>query len=416
MNKGELINYWVEKYKDIGADRILLGANDIPSDLRSLVATQISLKSNFMVKLPSWYSNPSIYIPTKLALEQSTGEVCARYKQRFISDTDILCDFTGGFGVDFWAMATKAHKSYYIEQDKDLYEAARDNLTSLLGNDKMIEFIHGNSTSYLDYCADHDVSFIFMDPARRDTGDKNRRVFAIDDCYPNAVEIIRDINKIYSLKRKIPPKILVKLSPMLDVAHTLKTLPQAKELNILCHKNEVKEILVYIDLEHTYQDFKHIPVIASNILKDDTDLIDIFTSTLNEEGGCKADYVEEIGQYVYEPNAGIMKSGMFKSLGLAFNILQVSNDSHLYSSDRFIPDFPGRKFEVEEILPFKSSLLKDLKSKKIKAQITCRNFPLSPDELRKKTGIKDDSSRTIIGTKMSDGTLFLLNCISLYTR
>ena len=106
--------------------------------------------------------------------------------------------------------------------------------------------------------------------------------------------------------------------------------------------------------------------------------------------------------YIYEPNAAIIKAGAFKLVAQRFQFVKMATNTHLYLSHQLIKDFPGRVWKVVSINP--------RETKNIAANIMTRNYPLSPDELRKKLKIKDSNTSTIIGARLADKpTLFLCN-------
>ena len=117
-----------------------------------------------------------------------------------------------------------------------------------------------------------------------------------------------------------------------------------------------------------------------------------------------------VKHYLYEPDVTLMKAQAFGSLCHRFNVRQLEIGTHLMTSDEFIPDFPGRIFEVEEQMPFSSKVLKGLKKAISQANMATRNFVLTADELRKKTGIKDGGEVYLFGAKVKDVGQMLLKC------
>ena len=79
-------------------------------------------------------------------------------------------------------------------------------------------------------------------------------------------------------------------------------------------------------------------------------------------------------------------------------------NTHIYTSEKLVENFSGRVFEILAICKFdKKEILKHLPKKQEdttinssanlqenpQANIVVRNFPLSVEEFRKKTGIRD---------------------------
>ena len=90
------------------------------------------------------------------------------------------------------------------------------------------------------------------------------------------------------------------------------------------------------------------------------------------------------------------------------NKLQVN--SHLYTADHLVSDFPGRRFRVDEVLSFTGKLCKGLSKTIPQANITVRNFPLSVEELRKRTKITDGGHVYLFATTLVDGEKVLVKC------
>ena len=97
--------------------------------------------------------------------------------------------------------------------------------------------------------------------------------------------------------------------------------------------------------------------------------------------------------YLYEPNAAILKSGGFNQVAKQFNLEKLHPNSHLYTSTELIV-FPGRIFKILDVLDYSKKSIKPLK----KANITSRNFPDSVEQVRKKLGLKDGGENYIFCT------------------
>ena len=189
-------------------------------------------------KLPSWQLVLA-YIPSSLALEQSSSQLAAEYKQRFVRREDRLLDMTGGLGVDFSALAAAAQSGVYVEQQPQLVAAARYNLPRLLP-DRPVTIYEGRSTELLDELLEHhQPTLIYLDPARREQSDRQRRVYALEDCEPDLLGLLPRIRERYSALGLPLPRLLVKVSPMLDLKHTLRSVPEVQELHVVAVQSEV---------------------------------------------------------------------------------------------------------------------------------------------------------------------------------
>lgn len=381
----------------------------LPQAERLQLQQQLAQQRLVKDKLPSWQLVLA-YIPSSLALEQCSSQQAAEYKQRFVRPEDRLLDMTGGLGVDFSALAAVAHAGVYVEQQPQLVAAARYNLPRLLP-DRPVTIYEGHSTELLDELLErHQPTLIYLDPARREQGDRQRRVYALEDCEPDLLSLLPRIREHYSALGLPLPRLLVKVSPMLDLKHTLRSVPEVQELHVVAVQSEVKELLLSIDLAapspSSYQD---VPLVIS-LLGGGMEQSLRFERAFAEEEALTAHYAAELGRWLYLPHAALMKAGLYKSLAARYGLEPLHVSSHLYTSDEACPDFPGRCYEVDEVLPFSSSLLRRLAKERLAAQIICRNFPLSADELRRRLKASEHDTVALLGTTLSSGEAVLIRC------
>ncbi|MDR0574096.1 MAG: SAM-dependent methyltransferase [Tannerella sp.] len=377
-------------------------------DVKAAVG-QIKARNRIKDKIPSWYHDDRLFFPSILATEQCSSEITALYKRRFVRNDDRLCDLTGGLGVDAYFFSQKVKRVTYVEQNGAYCDAARYNL-NLLGvsnvcvvNCDAVEFVTGN------YGHIADINVFYMDPARRGAG--NRRMFAISDCEP-------DLTKIWTLLQG-RYKVIVKLSPMLDLTQLLKQLPEAREVHIVSVKNDCKELLIIAgglppesgstDLPDKKPDPE---IICINYTADGME--QSFRFHLSDERSAVVSLAGNMGRYLYEPNSSVLKAGAYKSAALRYGVEKLHASSHLYTSDHPIPSFSGRIFEIAEIIPFSSRTCKTLASDIPRANISVRNFPLPADELRKRMRIADGGSAYLFATTLSDNKKVLIKCRKVY--
>ena len=391
------ITRWAKLYANQSPDRILLGSNDIPSEYRAAVATQIELWPRLRNKLPQWPGISSLYIPSRLSLEQSSGAVTSSYKSRFIREGTKVVDLTGGLGIDFIALMSKASQGMYIERNDETAVAARHNIPLLLNEGKDVNILTGDFKEYLPLIKTFHPDYIYVDPARRSGADK--RVYAIADCEPDLIPLAAELLPFCS-------SILAKLSPMIDLWDTLQSLPHVQELHVVAAHGEVKELLVRMSLNEATIPPEKVPIHAINLLSEDTVIPFIFT--MEEERSISIPYTDSIDKYVYEPHTALLKAGAFKTVAYRLGLRKLHPNSHLYTSEAYESAFPGRTFVLEEIIPFSTSVLKQLGKVVPQASISCRNFPLSPIELRQRSKMADGGEKTLMGTTMADGKKVLL--------
>lgn len=349
----------------------------------SFLLAQIKGRQIAQHKIPSWYAYDEIIYPVHLSLEQASSEATARYKASLFKEKYMnFVDLTGGLGVDFAFLSRRFQQVVYVEQNEKLCEIAAHNFDVLGLKNGAIKNV--TAETYLQQMPN--VNMIYLDPSRRDN--VGRKVFRIEDCSPN----IAEINSRLLQKAET---ILIKYSPMLDISLAVKTLENVSTVHIVSVENECKELLFMLQ-----QDAKNRIVAAVNFLKDGT--IEAFTFNPQEEQCNEIQFVSTIENYLYEPNASILKAGAFKTIAKRFDLKKLHQNSHLYTSDKLIADFQGRIFDVRDtFVPNKHNLQSFLHETK-KAHIAVRNFPMSVAEIRKKAGISDGGDVYIFATTLSD--------------
>ncbi len=341
----------------------------------SLALRQIEARQLLQKKVPEWSDNEDLLFPAHLSIEQCSSEATARYKAQLIQGHS-FADLTGGLGVDTYYLSQNFQQADYVERQPELCDLAKHNFSVLNTN---IKVWNETAEDYLNHCEAKDC--LYLDPARRDT--YGRKTVSIADCTPD-VAVLQDI-----LLQKAE-KVMVKLSPMLDISKALDEMKQVKEVHVLAVNNECKELVFIIERGFSGQP----TLFAANLLTDQP----LISFTLAEEHDCSLHVADDIGQYLYEPNAALMKAGCYKLLAKRFGVLKLHKNSHLYTSDTLIPDFPGRIFTVEGWAAYnkkvKNTLLNDLD----KANLAVRNFPLSVDALRKTLKLKEGGETYLFAT------------------
>lgn len=386
------LRQFIKEHAADDTNRLLLSASRFPGINVAFAVEQIVARRQIKDKLPSWYENDRLVFPSKIAAEQCSSEQTALYKGRLIADNMTLCDLTGGLGIDSYFFSRKAKRGIYIERFAAYCEAARHNFAALGALN--IEVMEGDASELLSGLPAVDAFYI--DPARR--GEGNRRVFALQDCEPDLPKLLPEL---FSLS----PLVIAKLSPMADIRLTLELLPHTTEVHVLSVRNECKELLFVMKREAGAGD----PAIyCVNFTTDGRE--ETFRFTTSEEQEAPAGLSEGVGVYLYEPNASLLKAGAFKVVASRLGVRKLQASSHLYTSDTLVAGFPGRTFRVEAVLPFTGKLCKSLSKEIPQANITTRNFPLSVDELRKRTKIADGGSVYLMATTLADGNKVLVKC------
>ncbi len=346
-------------------------------------------------KVPSWAAVEGLRYPHRLALEQCSGETAARYKsdvvRRLMQGTEqptSMADLTGGFGVDFSFVARCFTRATYVERQEALCTLARHNFP-LLGLPQA-EVVCADGTDYLRAMAP--VDLLFLDPARRDAA--GRKTVMIADCEPDVCALQHTLLE----KARI---VVLKLSTMLDISGALHELQHVKEVHVVAAGGEAKDLLFVLERSFCGEPTVHVCENGQT-----------FSFTYSEESNAQPAYAaaEELGQYLYEPGPATMKAGAFKLTASRFSLKKLHRNSHLYTSEAFVPDFPGRAFRIAHVLGFGKRELKTLHALTDCANLTVRNFPASVATLRKKLKLKEGGAFYIFATTLADESHALLVC------
>lgn len=383
---------FIEEHLNDDVHELALKHSNAKVDM-ALALRQIEARQLLRKKVPSWSANPELLFPSHLSIEQCSSEASANYKASLIKG-ESFADLTGGLGIDCYYISQNFQHSDYVEHNPELCALARHNY-EVLGAKTMV--VHNDSAEvFLNQCEPLDC--LFIDPARRDV--HGRKVVSVSDCTPNVV----DLQDLMLRKAK---RVMVKLSPMLDISQALKELHYVKEIHIVAVENECKELLFILEPE-----FDGEPVFTCVNLQTNQSSVQF---TQEEEKVATLQLAKEPIRYLYEPNAALMKGGCFKLLSQRFDVQKLHRNSHLYTSEKLIENFPGRIFEINDwaIYGKKAKALLDGIDK---ASIAVRNFPMTVAELRKKLKIGDGDKVFLFATTMSNERFIILKTTPLTNR
>ena len=360
---------------------------------------QIRGRKMARAKLPRWANIDGIIYPPHISMEQCSSESTALYKAELAarllglpassSSEEIgFVDLTGGFGVDFSYIAARVGlKSMYVERQAHLCEAAKENFerlglkNAIVKNGDGIEVLHSLK----------ELKLIFIDPARRD--DAGNKVVSLKDCTPDVTVLQEEM----LLKADY---VIIKLSPMLDWHRAISELSHVREVHIISVNNECKELLLVLSARNMGNLRIYCVNDAQSFVCEESDM---------ESSSVKiAPFTLEEMQYLYEPNASLMKAGCFGVLSERYDARMLSKNSHLFVSREPIAVFPGRSFRIIAVSSFNKKELKRHLSGITKANIATRNFPLSVAELRKRLKLKDGGETYIFATTLSDESHVLI--------
>ena len=439
---------FIRQHQDDDVRQLAFLGSKYPEVDMPFALDQIRGRKMARVKLPRWASLEGIIYPPHISMEQCSSESTALYKAELAarllglpassSGTEMkaeneieFVDLTGGFGVDFSYIAARLGvKSMYVERQAHLCEAAKENFerlglkNAIVKNGDGIEVLHSFHPKKKDVASADDslgitydqplsllktklgLKLIFIDPARRD--DAGNKVVSLKDCTP-------DVTVLQEEMLSKADYVIIKLSPMLDWHRAISELSHVREVHIISVNNECKELLLVLsarnmgDMEASSADgeVKHAGNLriycvndAQSFVCDELDMesssVKIAPSTLEEM------------QYLYEPNASLMKAGCFCVLSERYGARMLSKNSHLFVSREPIAAFPGRSFRIIAVSSFNKKELKRHLSGITKANIATRNFPLSVAELRKRLKLKDGGETYIFATTLSNESHMLV--------
>ena len=419
---------FIRQHQDDDVRQLAFLGSKYPEVDMPFALDQIRGRKMARVKLPRWASLDGIIYPPHISMEQCSSESTALYKAELAarllglpassSGTEMkaeneieFVDLTGGFGVDFSYIAARLGvKSMYVERQAHLCEAAKENFgrlglkNAIVKNGDGIEVLHSFHPKKKDAASADDslgitydqprsllktnlgLKIVFIDPARRD--DAGNKVVSLKDCTP-------DVTVLQEEMLSKADYVIIKLSPMLDWHRAISELSHVREVHIISVNNECKELLLVLSARNMGENLRIYCINdAQSFVCDELDMgasqVKIAPSTLEEM------------QYLYEPNASLMKAGCFGVLSGRYDARMLSKNSHLFVSREPIAAFPGRSFRIIAVSSFNKKELKRHLSGITKANIATRNFPLSVAELRKRLKLKDGGETYIFATTLSD--------------
>ncbi len=386
---------------------------DLPFALDQIRGRQIARH-----KLPSWAAVDGIIYPPHISMEQCSSEQTARYKAGVLAtyikkEEAVFVDITGGFGVDFSYLAQDFSRCVYVERQEHLCEIARHNFPLL--DLPEAEVVCGDGVEWIKGQVEDCISppnvttpspsgegkgrgtnlAFFIDPARRDS--HGNRTYAIGDCTPDIIGFIDEMTEKASV-------VMIKLSPMLDWHATVNDINRAvkgndavREVHIISTANECKELLIIVSTKrkdplkvfcvNDEQVFSFSPSSSPS---------NVTTPSPSGEGKGRG------ATHLFIPNASIMKAGCFDQVGWHFDVNQISGNSHIFVADHDIADFPGKSYRNSSISSMNKKELRKALDGITQANIATRNFPLSPEQLRKRLKLRDGGDIYIFATTTAD--------------
>ena len=379
--KTEILNKEVQNYINANLETdlqsLLLKKSPFSEVSMQEMVQQIKGKKVAHRKFP-FLLKENIVFPPNLNLEQASSQSTAEFKAENLNGKKFL-DLTCGFGIDAYFLSQNFEEITLVEKNPELLDLVKHNWKIL---NKKATFVNENLEHFL---AKNSESFdvIYLDPARRDS-EKNKK-FLLEDLSPNLLEIQDQLLEISS-------QIIIKLSPLIDISYLISVLKNVAKIQIIAVRNEVKELIVFLEKARKGDD---VEISCINLESDDAE----FAFQFKEEKTAVSAFSEP-QQFLYIPNNAVLKSGAFNLVSQFFNGKKLHPNTHFYTSDKRIERFPGRILEINMI---------DSKHirKGEKYNIISKNYPLSPDEIKKKYKILDGGNCYLIFTQTQNRKIIL---------
>ncbi len=354
------------------------------------ILDQIKVRQKARLKSPDLYDADGIIFPKNELYEQSSSSACAAYKASLTKGGSFI-DFTAGAGIDAYYFSNNFNESVFIERDIYSAELLEHNMKLLLKNSQF-EIYNGDALDYLNGL-DKKTDFVFIDPQRRENGRK--AIFDFSSCSPDIMLMLP------ILKDKVKTA-MVKASPVLDIEKAILSLKYVSAVHVVQWRGECKEVLYLLDFSYKV-DPSEVVITAADI--DDYGRVEKKLSyKISDEKRVVLDYAMPL-KYIYEPSSAFQKSGGFKSMALCFNVKKIHPNSHIYTSDNINDDFPGKCYEVLDIVSAKPKVLMIKK-----ADLTVRNFPSTVHDLRKKLKLSDGGNHRVFATTLCNEEKKLIIC------
>ena len=383
MDFSKLISSDIQNYinQNLNSDltKLLLKKSPFPDVSMQEIVQQIKGRKTAEKKFP-FLTKEGIVFPPNLNLEQASSQSTAEYKAQNLKGKSFL-DLTCGFGIDAYFLSKNFDEVTLIEQNPELISLVESNWKTLgrkahFINKNLEEFLENLRQAQIDNFNKFDV--VYLDPARRDQ--QNKKKFLLEDLSPNVLEIQEKLHSITD-------KIIVKLSPLIDISYLISELKNITEIQIIAVRNEVKELVLIIENNQSTDNQQPTTIKCINLESNEPE----FSFNFNDEKSAKSEFSES-SKFLFIPNNSILKAGAFNIISEKFGLKKLHPNTHFYTSEHNIENFPGRVLQIEKIEA------KDLK-KGEKYNIVSKNYPLKPEEIKKKYKLNDGGNHYLIFTQ-----------------
>lgn len=366
-----------QKSIGINPDRYILSN---PGDI--IVAEQLHCYPKAEKKFPTWHRPGMVY--TRLALEQSSGEIAAQFKSGLMKGIEIW-DLTGGLGMDAYAFSQTFESVHYCEPTIQPFTLAVHN-HDVLGA-KNIRHHLKDAASAIESLSHTD--WMYLDPSRRD---ESGRKFLLKDCEPDVLSLLDE------MKRKASG-IMIKLSPMYDLNQLLSEIPSINHIYVVSVSGEVREILVLID------DASNSTQVTAVILPDGiayTSTFPVITQSVAIQHGS----LPEKG-YLHVADVSIFKAGLTHQIISAHQGQIFGSGGYFISTNQTIPGC--KSYALVEEAEYKPKELRR-RIKNLRVNIHKRNFSIEVSDLYKALGTAMGDDLHLFFTQMNNGKKMVAIC------
>lgn len=355
-----------------------------------IILDQIKARQKARLKCKNLYDTPGFIFPASNILEQASSSACAAFKANLVKGRS-FADLTAGCGIDAFHIAGNFQEGILVEQDTPTSEILAHN-ASVLNQKHKLSVECANAVEAINHIPEQDLFFI--DPQRRNLTKKG--LYKLEDCSPDLFSMLG----VLKIKAK---NVLLKTSPILDIKKTVENLGMVHQVHVVQWQNECKEVLYEFDPSAdpvAYGDVK-----ISCVTLDGAGAVQQkLEFTPSEENKAHAEFSMP-KKYIFEPDPAFLKAGCFNRIAEKHDLFKIHPNSHLYTCDEKQFDFPGKCYEILETTSAKAKSLSINR-----AEIAVRNYPNTPEELRKKLKIKDGSDYRIYATTLINDEKKLIIC------
>ncbi len=344
------------------------------AELVATVLTQVKLRRRARAKFGEFAQTMFF---TEEGLEQASRlKVAAIHAGRFRNHgLTRIADLGCGIGAESLAIASLDMEVTAFEIDEVTAALATYNLASF----ENVKVEQADVTTInLD-----NFDGLFIDPARRDLNDSktniNKRKYDINDFSPS-------FDFVLEAARTKPT--IVKLGPGLD--H--KDIPEDAEAVWVSDDGDLVELTLYFGILRRPEVKRAALLLSPNgtfeITSADAERLDA--------------PLGELGKYLYEPDASIIRSHLVGDLAISLGLNIFSNEIAYLSSNEEVHSPWLKGYEVLENLVFDRKKLKAyLREKQIGVlEIKKRGADITPEQLRRELDPKGTESATLIVTRV----------------